>query len=238
MARLPRLSLAGHPHHVIQRGNDRQVIFRDTADFEFMLRLLAAYSEQEKVAVHSYVLMNNHLHLLATPESRDGLPKMMQGVGRRYVQYFNRRHRRTGSLWEGRYRAAPIESERYLVTCSVYIDLNPVRAGLVARPADYRWSSYAHLVGLRQDKLVRPHALYWQLGNTPFAREAAYAEMVSQGIPAGQQAIVTESALKGWVLGEEKFITDLQKLAPRRLRKAKPGRPSLKPRRARKQAPS
>lgn len=232
MARLPRLSLAGHPHHVIQRGSDRQVTFRDAADFEFMLRLLHQYSEQEKVAIHGYVLMDNHFHLLATPESASGLPKMMQGVGRRYVQYFNRRHRRTGGLWQGRYRAAPIDSERYFLTCAVYIDLNPVRAGLVTRPADYLWSSHAQLVGLRQDKLVKPHALYWQLGNTPFAREAAYAELMNQGISARQHAMVTESALKGWALGEERYLADLQKLAPRRLRKIKVGRPSLKKPRA------
>lgn len=229
MARLPRLCLAGHPHHLIQRGNDGREIFRDAADYEFMLRLLGQYSEQEKVAIHSYVLMSNHFHLLATPEAAGGLPTMMQGVGRRYVQYFNRRHGRTGSLWEGRYRAAPIEAARYLLACAVYIELNPVRAKLVARAADYRWSSHAHLVGLRHDKLLKPHALYWQLGNTPFAREASYAQLVSQGISAGQQAILTESALKGWALGEEGFIAQLQRIAPdRRLRKGKAGRPAQK----------
>lgn len=228
MARLPRLCLAGHPHHVIHRGNDRQAIFRDAADFEFMLTLLAAYSEQERVAIHSYVLMSNHFHLLATPGSAGGLPAMMMGVGRRYVQHFNRRHRRTGSLWEGRYRAAPIEPGRYLLACSVYIDTNPVRAGLVARAADYRWSSHAHYVGVRQDKLVKPHALYWQLGNTPFAREARYAELVSQGIAADQQAAMTDSALKGWALGDEGFVAGLERLAGRRMRKAAAGRPPSK----------
>jgi len=228
MARLPRLSLAGHPHHLIQRGNNRQDIFRDDADYEFMLQLLAEYSAQEKVAIHSYVLMSNHFHLLATPETANGLPAMMQGVGRRYVQYFNRRQRRTGTLWEGRYRAALIETDRYLLACTVYIDLNPVRAGLVARATDYRWSSHRHYVGLQHDKLVRPHALYWQLGNTPFAREASYVELVNQGISAEQQRMLTESALKSWALGEGGFITGLQKMTPRRLIKAKAGRPPLK----------
>lgn len=230
MARLPRLSLAGHPHHVIQRGNNRQLTFHDAADFEFMLRLLAEYSEREKVAIHSYVLMSNHFHLLATPETAAGLPVMMQGVGRRYVQYFNRRHQRTGTLWEGRYRAALIETDRYLLACTAYIDLNPVRAGMVARAADYRWSSHRHYVGLQHDKLVKPHALYWQLGNTPFAREASYVELVNQGISAEQQRVLTESALKNWALGEHGFVAHLQKITSRRLIKTKAGRPPLRTR--------
>jgi putative transposase len=151
----------------------------------------------------------------------------MEGVGRRYVQRFNRRHRRSGSLWGGRYRVAPIEPRRYLLACSVYIDLNPVRAGLVARPADYRWSSHAHYVGLRQDKLVKPHALYWQLGNTPFAREARYAELVNQGIPADLHALLTGSVKKGWPLGDDGFLAALQKITPRRLQPAKRGRPRV-----------
>src|SRR5882672_4877805 len=117
MARLPRLLVPGHPHHIIQRGNNRQATFHDAADYQLLLHLIAEYSEREKVAIHSYVLMSNHFHLLATPENAEGLPAMMQGVGRRYVQYFNRRHRRTGTLWEGRYRAALIETDRYLLAC-------------------------------------------------------------------------------------------------------------------------
>ena len=228
MARLPRLSLAGYPHHLIQRGNNRQLTFHDAADFEFMLRLLAEYAEREKVAIHSYVLMSNHFHLLATPETAQGLPVMMQGIGRRYVQYFNKRHQRSGTLWEGRYRAAPIETERYFLACTAYIDLNPVRAGMAARAADYRWSSHRHYIGQGPDKLVRPHALYWSLGNTPFAREAAYADLVNQGVSADQQRALTESTLKGWALGEEGFLTHLRKITPRRLLKARPGRPRSK----------
>ena len=131
MARLPRLSLAGHPHHVIQRGNDRQAIVRDDQDRERLLALWVEHSRAFKVAVHAYVLMDNHFHLLLTPETAEGLPQMMQAVGRAYVRYFNLRHHRTGTLWEGRYRSSLIESERYLLACMGYIDLNPVRAGMV-----------------------------------------------------------------------------------------------------------
>ena len=230
MARLPRLTLAGYPHHVIQRGNNRQPIFIDVEDRQRMLDLLGEYSARHKVAIHSYVLMGNHLHLLATPDTVDGLPLMMQAVGRRYVQIFNKRHARTGTLWEGRYRATLIQDDAYLLTCMAYIDLNPVRAGLVAKAIDYRWSSHGHYVGAHVDPLVTPHALLWQLGNTPFAREAAYSERVAAGLDAAQQATLTDSVLKGWALGHPEFIHQVQQKTARRITRAKAGRPTSKPR--------
>lgn len=225
MARLPRLTVPGYPHHVIQRGNNRQPIFVDAADREHMLALLAEYAPQFKVAIHAYVLMGNHVHLLATPETDTGLPSLMQALGRRYVRYFNDRHGRTGTLWEGRYRSTVIESDRYLLACMVYIDLNPVRAGLVGQARDYPWSSHGHYIGQRTDKRITPHALWWTLGNTPFAREAAYAEMVHAGIGMGQQTALTDATLRGWALGGEHFVADLQKLTARRTAPMRPGRP-------------
>ena len=225
MARLPRLTVPGYAHHVIQRGNNRQRIFVDAADRTFMLALLAEYASTLKVAIHAYVLMDNHLHLLATPETAEGLPLLMQSVGRRYVRYFNDRHGRTGTLWEGRYRSTLVEADRYLMACMVYIDLNPVRAGLVANPADHPWSSHAHYIGLRTDRLVTPHPLWWTLGNTPFAREAAYAEMVHAGVGDSQQAAMTDATLRGWALGSDQFVADLQKLTDRRAAPRSPGRP-------------
>lgn len=225
MARLPRLTVPGYAHHVIQRGNNRQRIFVDAADRTFMLALLAEYASTLKVAIHAYVLMDNHLHLLATPETAEGLPLLMQAVGRRYVRYFNDRHGRTGTLWEGRYRSTLVEADRYLMACMVYIDLNPVRAGLVANPADHPWSSHVHYIGLRTDRLVTPHPLWWTLGNTPFAREAAYAEMVHAGVGGSQQAAMTDATLRGWALGSDQFVADLQKLTDRRAAPRSPGRP-------------
>ena len=225
MARLPRLTLPGHLHHVIQRGNNRQPIFQDGEDFQAMLALLADNALQHGVAVHAYVLMDNHFHLLVTPPSADALPQMMQAVGRRYVQYFNRRHARTGTLWEGRYRSTVLQADKYLLPCMVYLDLNPVRAGLVANAADYPWSSHAHWRGVRNDRLLTPHALYWALGNTPFAREAAYAALVQAGIGSQEQAALTASALSGWALGDTDFIEGLQKQTPRRVVAGQPGRP-------------
>jgi putative transposase len=147
-------------------------------------------------------------------------------VGRRYVRYFNQRQGRTGTLWEGRYRSTLIQAERYLLACMVYLDLNPVRAGMVADPADYRWSSHAHYLGRRSDRLVVPHPLYWELGNTPFSREAAYGELVRAGISAEQQRALTDSALRGWALGEPDYVADLQKRTERRVAKAQAGRPA------------
>lgn len=225
MARLPRLTLAGYPHHIIQRGNNRQMIFADMQDFEAMLVLLAESAQKFAVAVHAYVLMDNHFHLLATPATAEALPLMMQAVGRSYVRYFNNRHGRSGTLWEGRYRSTLIETERYLLACMVYIDLNPVRVGMVAQAADWRWSSHAHSLGLRVDGLITPHALYWALGNTPFAREAAYGALVQAGVSVGQQNDLTDATLRGWALGGEDFVAALQKKSARRVSKSKAGRP-------------
>jgi putative transposase len=230
MARLPRLTLPGYPHHVIQRGNNRQAIFAGTGDYELFLDLLAQNATRFGVAVHGYVLMTNHVHLLLTPSTADGLPKMMQALGRTYVRRFNDSHQRSGTLWEGRYKSALIQSDRYLLACMVYMDLNPVRAGMVVQPADYPWSSHLHCIGQRTDKLLVPHPLFWALGNTPFAREAAYREVVQAGISSSQQQVLTESALHGWALGEPNFVADLQKKTARRVSKVLAGRPrSSKP---------
>ncbi len=225
MARLPRLTLAGYPHHVIQRGNNRQPIFAADEDRQRLLDLLAEHAAAFRVAVHAYVLMDNHFHLLLTPETDEGLPQMMQAVGRRYVRYFNDRVHRSGTLWEGRYRSTLIQTERYLLACMAYIDLNPVRAGMVPEAGDFPWSSHAHYIGLRTDKLITPHPMYWQLGNTPFAREAAYADLVRAGLAVGQEQALTRSVLSGWALGEAPFLAALQKQTDRRIRRASAGRP-------------
>ena len=228
MARLPRLTVTGYPHHVILRGNNRQDIFKATADYQRMLDLLAEHSKVQGVDIHAYVLMSNHLHLLVTPQQDQALPKMMQAVGRSYVQVFNKVHGRTGTLWEGRYRSTLIQTDRYLLACMAYIDLNPVRAHMVAQPEDHVWSSHAHYTGRRNDRLITPHALYWGLGNTPFAREAAYAELVRAGISTDQQGALTDATLRGWALGDAAFKLSLQDQTQRRLTKSKAGRPSTK----------
>jgi len=225
MARLPRLTLAAYPHHVIQRGNNRQSICLDSADFRSLKGVLESCAQRYQVAVHAFVLMDNHFHLLATPATDVALPKMMQAVGRGYVRYFNDRYLRTGTLWEGRYKSTLIEPDRYLLACMVYMDLNPVRAGIVASATDYPWSSYGHFAGIRAEKLLTPHPLVWALGNTPFAREAAYAQLVQSGLTPVQETVLAEAALHGWALGSPEFLQNLQKKTPRRLSKKDPGRP-------------
>ena len=227
MARLPRLTVPGYPHHVIQRGNNRQSIFASPGDYALLLGLLTENAKKFGVQVHAYVLMTNHFHLLATPATAEGLPQMMQAVGRSYVRYFNDAQGRSGTLWEGRYKSTLVQTDRYLLACMAYIDLNPVRAGLVADPRDYAWSSYGHHIGQRADKLLTPHPLWWALGNTPFAREEAYAKLVQAGITEEQQQQLTQSALCGWALGDTGFVADLQKRTERRVAKVVAGRPFL-----------
>jgi putative transposase len=209
MARLARLVIPHQPHHIIQRGNDRQLIFREADDYTAFLRWLREAAKLFKVAIHAYVLMSNHLHLLASPSDQTGLSRMMQWVGRYYVPYFNNKYQRTGTLWEGRYKATVIDSEQYLMICSRYIELNPVRAGIVDKPADYPWSSYAHHIGIKPDSLINDHSLYWRLGNTPFDREAAYSQLIEQGLSSEEVTTISQATLKGWALGSEKFKKQL-----------------------------
>lgn len=225
MARLARVSVPGYPYHVIQRGNNRQRIFASDADREAMLDLLAENAQLFDIAIHAYVLMDNHFHLLLTPGTGEGLPRMMQAVGRKYVRHFNDLHRRSGTLWEGRYKSALVQTERYLMACMVYLDLNPVRAGLVARPQDYPWSSHGHYAGIRNDRLITPHALVWELGNTPFDRESRYRELVQSGVTEQERAVLGQAVTNGWVVGDTAFVATLQARTARRLTRSSPGRP-------------
>jgi putative transposase len=225
MARLPRLTVTDYPHHVILRGNNRQDIFVGDADMRRMLRLLEEHSLAQRVDVHAYVLMSNHLHLLLTPRRERALPLMMQALGRSYVSAFNLAHGRTGTLWEGRYRSTLIQTERYLLACMAYIDLNPVRARMVDLSEDYPWSSHGHYIGIQQQRLITPHPLYWELGNTPFAREAAYRELVKAGISEQEQRDLTGATLSGWALGDAVFLDGLEAQTPRRARPGRAGRP-------------
>ena len=225
MARLPRLTLPGYAHHVIQRGNNRQPIVASDEDRHVLLGLFLDASRQSRVAVHAYVLMENHFHLLATPETERGLPAMMQAIGRSYVRYFNSRTHRTGTLWEGRYRSTLLEAGAYLLPCMASMDLKPVHAGLVAEPAEYAWSSHRHYTGRSQDRLVTPHPLHWTLGNTPFAREQAYASLVEAGVPASVEQRLTEGTLRGWAVGGETFLREVERQGARRPAALPAGRP-------------
>jgi REP-associated tyrosine transposase len=174
MPRLPRYSLPGVPQHVIQRGHNRQPIFFQEDDYRFYLTCLQETTARHATAVHAYVLMTNHVHVLMTPHQPHSIAKVMQALGRRYVPYINATYQRTGTLWEGRYRASLVDADRYLLACYRYIELNPVRAGMVQHPTAYPWSSYRwHACG-QHDPVITDHTLYLALGSTVQARHTAY----------------------------------------------------------------
>jgi len=182
MARLPRLNLPGIPQHVIQRGNNRHVCFYTEQDYTVYLSKLKEYSEKYQVAVHSYVLMTNHVHLLMTPEEGNGVSKLIQSLGRYYVRYVNKTHGRTGTLWEGRYKSTLVDSENYFLTVSRYIELNPVRADMVGHPGEYPWSSYQKNAMGKLIKLITPHFCYQSLGKNDEERQTAYKALFQQMI--------------------------------------------------------
>lgn len=206
MARLPRLTIPGFPHHVIQRGNDRRAIFVDDADRERYLGTLRDVATQAGLAVHAYVLMPNHAHLLVSPQASGDVGRVVQALGRRYVRWFNVRHRRTGALFEGRYRSTVVEADRYLLACMRYLELNPVRAGLAGQPAEFVWSSHRHHIGLAVDPLITDHSVYWALGNTPFERQAAYLGLFEHGPSSDELARIRQATHGGWLLGSPETI--------------------------------
>ncbi len=225
MARLPRYNLPGQPQHVILRGNNRSAIFAAQEDYPFFIECLRIASGQHGCAIHAYVLMTNHVHLLMTPQHENSIGKTLQSLGRRYVQYFNYTHQRTGTLWEGRYKATLIDSERYLLTCYRYIELNPVRARMVQHPREYPWSSYmCHAEG-RVDPLISEHALYLALGRTIAERQAAYRALFRLRINEATLIAIRDATNKGWALGNEMFMKKTAALVGRRLLPLPKGRP-------------
>ena len=228
MARLPRYIIPGQPQHIIQRGNNRQDIFTADKDYQFFREALVEASVKHDLAIHAYVWMSNHIHLLATPGAVDSISKVFQSVGRRYVQYFNFKNKRSGTLWEGRYRATVVDSERYLLSVMRYIELNPVRAGMVAHPRDYPWSSYACNAGGETSRNVDwlvPQREYLRLGRTVQQRQAAYRKLFRAVVAKDDLKAIRESTHKGWALGGERFIKKIEALSQRRASSKGVGRP-------------
>ncbi len=225
MARLPRYVLPGQPQHIIQRGNNRSIIFGAEADYHFYLECLADAAREHGCDIHAYVLMTNHVHMLATPQHKDSIAKMLQSIGRRYVQYFNHAYQRTGTLWEGRYKATLIDSEAYLLTCYRYIELNPVRADMVAHPREYPWSSYRCHADGESNVLVTDHALYQALGRTPEVRQAAYRALFKAHLSEVDVVAIREATNKAWALGSEQFKAQIAAVSERRVLPMQRGRP-------------
>lgn len=225
MARLPRLAAAGEIHHIVQQASPGLPVFLDDEDRRAFVAALALEAQAARVAIHAYALLDDQVRLLATPQTETGLSRCMQAVGRRHAQQLRSRHGRTGALWAGRFRASVIEAGPYLLPSMVLIDLSPVRAGLAARPADFAWSSHAHYIGLRIDPVLTAPQEYWQLGNTPFAREAAYGAQVDAGLSAQRWQEIADAAWHGWALGSPEFVAALEERLQRRVRPGRPGRP-------------
>jgi len=225
MARLPRYFVKGQPQHIIQRGNNRELIFVHDDDYQFYLECLQSAMEKNKLWIHAYVLMTNHVHILASPETETSISKTLQSVGRRYVQYFNYTYKRTGTLWEGRYKATVIVSDQYLLTCMRYIELNPVRAGMVEQPGDYPWSSYASNAEGKNNTLITSHEVYSQLGVNETGRQLAYRQLFRLGIGKTDLDALREATNKGWVLGSDRFREEIERLSGRRSVAKLRGRP-------------
>lgn len=217
MARLPRFVILRQPQHVIQRGNNRGVIFVADEDYQFYLQKLGDACKKYDCEIHAYVLMTNHVHLLITPHSENGISKVMQYIGRYYVQYFNTQYQRTGTLWEGRYKATLLDSESYLLTCSRYIELNPVRARMVKDPEKYPWSSY-HFNALGQDNsLLSTHSVYKALGVDNASRQSNYFALFKNHIPKAELEEIRTATNKAWVLGNDLFKSRIEQLMDRQV---------------------
>jgi putative transposase len=224
MARQARWSLPGQPHHLLVRGNNRQPIFEDDEDRQSLLVHLGSGLREHGVALHAYVLMPNHLHLLATPATDGALGRVVQGLGRRYVGGFNRRHGRSGTLWEGRYRAHLVGPDAVL-RCMRFIELNPQRNGVAADFLDHEWSSIAHHLGVARNPLITDPSAYWQLGNTPFDREAAYRGWLEQGVGDTDKNEIRRHLVSGRPLGNAAYLHGLEQATQRSLALRPRGRP-------------
>jgi len=225
MPRQPRLDIPGIAQHVIQRGNDRKPCFFRESDYLRYLQALRELSMREHCAVHAYVLMTNHVHLLITPSAKGRVSRMMQSLGSRYVRYVNDRYHRTGTLWEGRYKASLVDSDSYLLCCYRYIELNPVRARMVAEPKDYRWSSYgANAFGAR-DPVIRAHPNYLALGEDTAMRHAAYRTLVNGAISEQDLQAIRLHLQRQHALGPDGFRASIEAQLGRRAGPARIGRP-------------
>lgn len=230
MARQLRHFVPNQPLMVLLRGNNRSTVFVDDVDYRSFIAWLIDIAGVHRCEIHAYVLMPDHLHLLLTPWYETSLPKLLQSVGRRYVRYFNDRYRRTGTLWEGRYRAALVDSQSYLLDCIRYVEENPVRAGLVATAGEYTWSSArAHRFG-DLDHVLTDHVLFQALGASREERMQAFAHYCSRELDEQRLQQIRHAVHSGWPLGSDRFKDELEHFFNCRARPLPRGRPRKYPR--------
>ncbi|WP_250655560.1 transposase [Alkalimarinus coralli] len=225
MPRKPRMYMAGVPCHVIQRGNNREASFFTDDDYSFYLECLKDACKRYRVNCHAYVLMTNHTHLLLSPESEEGISKVMQSLGRRYVQYVNRQYKRCGTLWESRHKASLVDAENYLLSCYRYIELNPVMANMVGHPGDYRWSSYRANAQGESNALVTGHAIYSGLGSDKESRLHNYRELFNTVLSKELVHDIRKAANFSMPLGNNRFKDQVEKTLGRSIGYADRGRP-------------
>jgi len=230
MPRGPRLVVPGVALHVVQRGHNRRDCFQHDTDYLVFLANLRELSTRTQCALHAYCLMTNHVHLLLTPPSPQACARLMRDLGQRYVQYFNRRYQRSGTLWEGRFRSCLVDSARYVIACYRYIELNPVRAKMVPAAAAYGWSSHNGNAGRASNKMLTPHAEYLALAADDTARHAAYERLCSAGDEPAFLAEIRDATNGGFALVGEQLKSTLPADQQRRLGRKPPGpRPKLNP---------
>ncbi len=217
--------MAGVPCHVIQRGNNREASFFTDDDYSFYLECLKDACTRYRVNCHAYVLMTNHTHLLLSPESEEGISKVMQSLGRRYVQYVNRQYKRCGTLWESRHKASLVDAENYLLSCYRYIELNPVMANMVGHPGDYRWSSYRANAQGENNSLVTGHAIYSGLGSDKEGRLHNYRELFNTVLSKELVHDIRKAANFSMPLGNNRFKDQIEKTLGRSIGYADRGRP-------------
>ena len=227
MSRKQRFNIPGIPQHIIQRGHNREPCFYCEDDYRCYLDYLQEAAIRNQINIHAYVLMTNHVHLLGTPESSYGITHLMQDLGRKFVRYMNHRYRRTGSLWEGRFKASLVDSEAYLLTCMRYIEMNPVRAGMVSHPGEYRWSSYGANAAGHDSRVIEHHPLYLALGDTPVRRQHIYRELFLGLFGNAELHAVREALNQELVLGREDFKNTIEAMISRQTRPGKSGRPRV-----------
>ncbi len=225
MPRKPRFYLPGIPAHVIQRGNCRQAVFFDDSDYRAYLQWLAEGTAKHDCVIHAYVLMTNHVHLLVTPSHPHAISRTLQYVGRHYVPYINHVYGKSGTLWEGRHKGCIVDSEHYLFACMRYIELNPVRAGMVDKPIDYRWSSYAANAAGQPDALTVPHARYHDLGGTPEARQMGYRELFRAALEPNHVHDIRTTVQTGTPLGNDRFRQQIEQTLGCKVGQSRRGRP-------------
>ncbi len=223
MARLQRISPVGVPIHLIQRGNNRQICFAAVEDYCAYVGWLKEYSVKYSVAIHAWILMTNHVHLLCTPQQEGAISQMMQSLGRRYVQYFNHQYRLSGTLWEGRYKSCLVEAEKYLLELYRYIELNPVRAKMVEDPSEYAWSSYQINALGKTSVLCTPHTEYMRLGLTNDERMKNYRALFSHHVERDLLEEIRSNTNKGMAIGHDRFKDEIEKLTGRRMMPKKIG---------------